>query len=113
MTGVQTCALPISEWLRSLGYEQDQLREREGILFAVRHVTLDFLSPARFNDLLRVDVTLSRRGGASLDFVQEVRRESDGALCCRGLVKIACVNAETLRPNRIPEILLAEIADVL
>jgi len=101
-----------TEWLRSLGYEQDVLREREGILFAVRHAALDFLSPACFNDLLRVSVALTRRGGASLDFAQEVRRDSDGALCCSGLVKVACVNARTLRPNRIPEKLLAEIADV-
>jgi acyl-CoA thioester hydrolase len=102
-----------TEWLRSLGFEQDELRERAGVLFAVRHAALDFVSPARFNELLRVSVEISRRGGASLDFIQEVRRAADGALCCRGLVKVACVSADTLRPNRIPEPLLAEIADVL
>jgi acyl-CoA thioester hydrolase len=102
-----------TEWLRSLGYEQDALRERDGVLFAVRYAALDFVSPARFNEQLSVSVKLSRRGGASLDFTQEVRREADGSLCCRGLVKVACLDAETLRPNRIPEPLLAEIADVL
>jgi acyl-CoA thioester hydrolase len=102
-----------TEWLRSLGFEQDELRAREGVLFAVRSAALDFLSPARFNDRLKVSVALARCGGASLDFEQWVRRESDDLLCCRGLVKVACVNAETLRPNRIPETLLAEIANVL
>lgn len=102
-----------TEWLRRLGYEQDALRERDGVLFAVRHAALDFVSPARFNEQLSVSVELSRRGGASMDFTQEVCRAADGSLCCRGLVKVACVNAETLRPNRIPESLLAEIADVL
>jgi acyl-CoA thioester hydrolase len=101
-----------TEWLRSLGQEQDVLRDREGVLFAVRHAALDFLSPARFNDSLTVTVSLIRRGGASLDFGQEVRRDEDDTLCCRGLVKVACVNAQTLRPTRIPPTLLAEIADV-
>ncbi|MEA3278240.1 MAG: tol-pal system-associated acyl-CoA thioesterase [Pseudomonadota bacterium] len=102
-----------SEWLRNLGLEQDLLRKREGVLFVVRRAELDFLRPARFNDLLRITVDLSRRRGASLDFEQEVRREADGILCCRGLVRVACVNARTLRPDRIPDTLLAEISDVL
>jgi acyl-CoA thioester hydrolase len=101
-----------TEWLRSLGFEQDVLSEREGILFAVRRVELDYLRPARFNDLLMVTVDLAGRGGASLDFEQEVRRDADGALCCRGRVQVACLSSRTLRPNRIPQTLLAEIVDV-
>jgi acyl-CoA thioester hydrolase len=102
-----------TEWLRSLGFEQDVLRERDGLLFAVRRAELDYLRPARFNDLLWVTVGLSRSRGASLDFAQEVRREADGTLCCRGLVRVACLNERTQRPQRIPEKLLAEIANVL
>jgi acyl-CoA thioester hydrolase len=102
-----------AEWLRSLGFEQDALREREGVLFAVRHVSLDYLLPCRFNDLLRVTAAITRCGGASLDFRQEVKREVDGVLCCRGDVRVACLHAVTLRPNRIPDNLMAEIADVL
>jgi len=102
-----------TEWLRSLGFEQDALREREGVLFAVRRVALDYLQPARFNDLLSVTTAVTRCGGASLDFRQEVLREADGTLCCRGEVNVACLDAVTMRPNRIPDNLLAEIADVL
>ncbi len=43
-----------TEWLRHLGYEQDQLRRDPGIVFVVRHVEADYLEPARFNDLLWV-----------------------------------------------------------
>jgi len=102
-----------TEWLRGLGFEQDALRAREGVLFAVRRAAVDYLWPARFNDLLRVTVGLARSGGASLDFAQEVLREADGTLCCRGLVRVACLNERTQRPQRIPDKLLAEIADVL
>ena len=101
-----------TEWLRSLGYEQNSLRDRHGLGFIVRSLSLDFLKGARLDDLLEVSVALARRGGASLYFEQELRRVSDGALCCRGLVKVACVTADSLTPRPLPESLLAEIADV-
>lgn len=101
-----------TEWLRSLGFEQDALREREGNLFVVRGVSIEYLRPARFNDLLQVTLGLARCGRAGLDFAQEVRRDGDGAVCCRALVKVACVSADGFRPRRIPDKLLAEIADV-
>lgn len=102
-----------TEWLRSLGFEQDELRVREGVLFAVRRAEIDYLRPALFNDQLRVTVDLCGSGGASLLFEQEVRREADAALCCRGRIKIACLSEKTLGPNRIPAALLAELANVL
>jgi acyl-CoA thioester hydrolase len=102
-----------TEWLRHLGLQQDRIRGELGLLFVVRHVSLDYRLGARLDDLLHVSVRLARRGGASLDFAQEVMRPADGALCCRGLVKVACVAAEGLRPKPLPDQLLAEIADVL
>jgi acyl-CoA thioester hydrolase len=101
-----------AEWLRSLGFEQDTLRLQAGVLFAVQRAEVEYLRPALFNDLLRVTVDLSAAGRASLVFDQEIRREADVAVCCRGRVKIACLNEKTLRPSRMPEHLLAEIADV-
>lgn len=102
-----------TEWLRSLGFEQDALRLHEGVLFAVRRAEVDYFRPALFNDQLRVTVELSVVRGASLTFEQKVYREADTVPCCRGWVKVACMNERTLRPNRIPENLLAEIAHVL
>jgi len=102
-----------TEWLRSLGFEQDALRRDQGLLFAVRRAEIDYHKPALFNDLLRVTAVLSGSGGASLDFEHHVLRDVDGTLCCRGRVKVACLNEKNLRPQRIPDKLLAEIADVL
>jgi len=99
-----------TEWLRAKGFEQDVLRAQAGVQFSVRRATIDFLSPALFNDLLGVTVTLTRHGGASLDLTQEVVRDADGVVCCRGAFQIACVDAATLRAARIPKQLLAEIA---
>jgi acyl-CoA thioester hydrolase len=102
-----------TEWLRNLGFEQNELRSREGLLLAVRRAEIDYLRPALFNDLLTVTIDLCTSGGASLVFEQEIRREADEALCCRGRTKVACLSDKTLRPSRIPDNLLAEIANVL
>lgn len=100
-----------TEWLRSLGFEQDELREKEGILFAVRRVEVDYRSPARFNDALLVSVEIQSRGKASLVFRQEIRTETDGGVLCSGEVKVACLDESGFRPVPIPNTLLSVIAD--
>lgn len=47
-----------TEFLRQLGFEQDQLISQDNIIFAVRSVQLDYLSPARFNDQLIITAQL-------------------------------------------------------
>ncbi len=98
-----------TEWLRALGYEQDVLRERENIVFAVSKVDLAYLVPARFNDLLTVRSSLRHQGGASLEFEQDILRVADQALCCRGAVKVVCLDAATMRPRRMPRPLVSAI----
>ena len=80
-----------TEWLRSLGFEQDELSRRDGILFVVRAARVEYLKPARFNDSLEVSVMLGRRGPASMVFQQEVRRGHE--VLCSGEIKIACLDA--------------------
>jgi len=94
-----------TEYLRDLGFEQDELREHAGIQFVVRRAELDYLEPARFNEKLTVTASLTALKRASLRFGQEVFRagEEDGRPLCRGGVDIACVDAVSMRPARIPE----------
>ena len=98
-----------TEWLRSLGFEQDRLIEEKNVIFAVRHVEADFLRPARFNDALVATATVSEQRRASPTFRQEIRRENDNELLCRAEVKIACLNAASFRPTSIPDDLLKEL----
>jgi acyl-CoA thioester hydrolase len=98
-----------TEWLRSLGFEQDRLIEEQNVIFAVRHVEADFLSPARFNDALVATAVLSQQRRVSLTFKQEIRRTTDDRVLCRGEVKVACLDAKRLRPAPFPESLLKEL----
>lgn len=91
-----------TEWLRSLGFEQDELIRDPGILFAVRHAEVEYLRPARFNDRLIVVSEIERVAGASIDFAQTVRREDETAPLCRGRVQVVCLRAGELRPTRVP-----------
>ena len=90
-----------SEWLRALGHGQDALRDRYGLVFAVRSMRLDFLAPARLDDLLAVDVGLLACRGASAVFAQAIRRDGDRLLAAE--VKVAALDAATFRPRAIPD----------
>lgn len=90
-----------TEWLRTLGLEQDQIRDDWDTLFVVRKLTIQFVQPARFNEQLSVRVAVAHAKAASLEFEQAVLRTT-GGVCCQARVNIACVNAQSLRPQRIP-----------
>ena len=89
-----------TEWLREKGFELDNLKEEFGFLFAVRSASIEYLHPARLNDLLGIHVSISRIGKASLDIEHEVYR--DQTLLCRANIKLAGLAAESFRPMAIP-----------
>ncbi|MDO9219727.1 MAG: tol-pal system-associated acyl-CoA thioesterase [Thiobacillus sp.] len=93
-----------SEWLRALGFEQDVLRDGHSVVFVVRRVEVDYLSPARFNDALEVSVCLKRIGGASLVVEQTVSRGVTQLIAAR--VTLACVDAALFKPAKIPAFIL-------
>jgi acyl-CoA thioester hydrolase len=92
-----------SEWLRALGFDQNRLREEQGIVFVVRQATIDYLKPARLDDLLMISVALKQAGGARLLMSQSIDREE--ALGTAEII-LASINARTFKPVRIPQELL-------
>lgn len=99
-----------TEWFRHLGFEQDLLRREDGVVFAVRSVAVDYLQPARFNDLLQVTAVVIERGPMSCTFEQVVRRnDPETEIMSKGSVRIACLDATTLRPHLIPERIAEEM----
>jgi len=100
-----------TEMLRAMGYEQDQLITEQGIIFVVRSVQVDYLMPARFNELLQVTAKVSVTKKASLTFEQTISRSTHmgDAILTSGVIRIACLDATTMRPKAIPEILLEQL----
>jgi len=99
-----------TEWLRALGCSQDQLKTEEGVFFVVTQATLRFLKPARFDELLEVRSSLRDAGGASLTFTQAVHGAGGEALCA-GEVEVACLDAATRKPRRLPERIRKELGN--
>ena len=96
-----------SDWLEAIGWNVRRVNEQFAIAFAVSKLSVQYLQPARLNDVLIVKAELTRLGAASLAFAQEVWREND--LLCRGELKVACLNEQTFKPMRVPRPLVDAI----
>jgi acyl-CoA thioester hydrolase len=78
-----------TETLRDLGIDQRALFEAEAgpEAFVVRRMTLDFLKPARMDDLVEIETRITRLGGATIEMHQTLSH--DGELLCVADVTIA------------------------
>ena len=101
-----------TEWLRSLGHGQQQLREQSGGMFVVSETSVRYHHSARLDDCLRVTARVAQPGRASLVIAQQAWREDGQAapvLLAEGTIRIGWVDAQTLKPGRIP----ADIVEAL
>jgi acyl-CoA thioester hydrolase len=98
-----------SEWLRSLGVNQERLAAVEGIGFVVARAEVDFKAGARLDDLLRVTVLLLEKKKTYFWLAQEVRL-ADGRVCAAARIQAACVRHRDMRPQPIPDIVVTRLA---
>lgn len=98
-----------TEMLRAMGYEQDKLVETENLIFVVRSVQVDYLIPARFNELIYVSAEVVQAKKASLTFEQLITRGDD--VLTKSMIRIACLDAQTMRPKVIPDYLLEQLTN--
>lgn len=94
-----------TEWLRALGVGQGMLRETERVQFAVVEMNVRWRRAARYDDLLVATAEVAGRGGATLEFAQTVRRGDE--VLVEATVRVAAVDAETMRPRRMPAAIVA------
>ena len=69
-----------TELLRSLGIHQGAIHAAEvgpGFGFVVRAMRIEFLKPARMDDIVLIETEVIRVGGASADLAQTISREAD------------------------------------
>lgn len=98
-----------TEWLRSLGVDMVALMEKERRIFVVAEVQARFVSPARLNDELIVTAGLAKLTRVSFDMEQNIYRGNiGGELLISGNVKAAYLDADTMRPKRVPPSLFGE-----
>nr|WP_319247374.1 tol-pal system-associated acyl-CoA thioesterase [uncultured Celeribacter sp.] len=91
-----------TEWVRELGIDQVALKEEEGLVFAVRRVEADYLSPAKFDDDLTVTTDLEAMSGARIVLSQNVLRGEERLFAAQ--VTLVALTA-TGHPARLPAVL--------
>ena len=102
-----------TEWLRSLGLEQQKLREQTGGMFVVTQAQVDYHRPAHLDDQLLVTARLQASGRASLTIRQQAFLQSaaDGPqLLSEASIRIGWVDGASMRPQRIPISLLEQLS---
>jgi acyl-CoA thioester hydrolase len=90
-----------TEWLRARGVSQHSLKNRPAPSSSSPTRRSATERPARLDDWLEVTVQVAEAGRASFTLEQEAWCR--GQLLARGRIRVGCVDADTLRPRRIPE----------
>lgn len=90
-----------TELLRQCGGSQQELMA-DDIIFVVTRTDCRYLSPARLDDELLVEVSIEQASGVRVSFQQRIIRQSDERLLCEADVDVACVRASDMRPVRWP-----------
>ena len=93
-----------TEWLRSLGFSQEQLRLDTGVMFVVTDTSVRYRQPARLDEELLISVRVVEQGRASLVIDQQAHRAD--TLLVDGRIRIGCVDSHTFVPRRIPPFIL-------
>ena len=88
-----------SELVREAGVSQSDLKSDHGIVFAVRRMAVEFLAPAKFEDMLEVRTGFVSLTGARFTLDQSVWR--DGTHLFQADVQVVCLDAAG-RAARIP-----------
>lgn len=90
-----------TEWLRSLGVGQRELAERHNLQFVVARATLEYRRPARLDDLLDIDMRITRLARVYFEFRQAARRGAE--LLATLQLKAACIDTRSFVPRPLPE----------
>ncbi len=88
-----------SDWVREIGIDQNAMRDRDGVVFAVRRIEAEYLAAAKFDDRLEVETVQTAISGARLIMAQRVLRGAE--LLFSASVTVVCLQV-TGQPTRLP-----------
>ena len=88
-----------TEWMARQGLTNQQVMD-SGIAFVLRRAEIDFISPARLDDIISVDVRIKEIKNASVLMEQNITVDGNKKVTIS--LQLAFVDTKTLRPTRIP-----------
>ena len=98
------------EWLRKLGASYKEMEE-SGIMLPVISLNINFLKPAKYDDLLSLKTILTKKPTATIEFNHEIHNENDELLTTAKIV-LVFVNMKTNKPTRVPKQLAEKLNEI-
>lgn len=96
-----------TEWLRTLGLEQDEIVEQLGIYFVVHSLSINYIKPALFNEALWVKSTIKKLSKARIIYKQQLIRKDEHngeeQVLSDGEVTIVGISQSLEKPIRLPQ----------
>ena len=98
-----------TEYLRELGFEQINLLENYGMVFIVKSVEANYLSPAFLDDLIEVETVIEKVNHASLIFTQKIVNIDKSTVLFNAIIKVVSVFNNNLKPCALPQEILEKL----
>ncbi|WP_298370238.1 thioesterase family protein [uncultured Lutibacter sp.] len=95
------------ELLRKMGISYKKMEE-DGIMLPVINLNINYIKPAKYDDLLTLKTTLEKKPTARIEFSYQIVNEK-GELLTTATTTLVFVNMLTNRPTRAPEYLLKQL----
>ncbi len=90
-----------TDYLRNLNINQSDLVKNEKVIFVVRRCEIDYLFPARLDDLIEVSAEVTKIAAPSMIMHQEMKL-GDKLLSSMEVV-VVCIDSDNFRPKKIPQ----------
>lgn len=91
------------ELLRAAGLPYAFIFEKPELWMPRRHLAIEFLAPARIDDLLHMVIWVSRLGDSSLTLSMDLLHD-DGRLVAEVTLVVVCVTADTFSKRSLPRV---------
>ncbi|HET7772465.1 MAG TPA: tol-pal system-associated acyl-CoA thioesterase [Burkholderiaceae bacterium] len=88
-----------TEWLRALDHPHAAMVQHDQSVFVVQAVQMQYIAPARLEEVLEIATCMREVGRASLTLDQWALR--DGQCLVASRIRLGHVDTQTLRPKRI------------
>ena len=98
-----------TEYLRDLGFDQGKITKEKDIVFVVKSLSADYLSPAYLDDMIQVQTNIKLSKNASLVFTQKIVNLEKNTVLFNAEVKVVSVLKNNLKPCAIPQEIMEKL----
>ena len=98
-----------TEYLRDLGFDQGKITKEKDIVFVVKSLSADYLSPAYLDDTIQVQTNIKLSKNASLVFTQKILNLEKNTVLFNAEVKVVSVLKNNLKPCAIPQEIMEKL----